>query len=348
MTAPTPAETAQVKRMATQYFQLVELPHLSFPQSPSLMKPEVQQLIYESMFNEAACWPMPPVWYRSRVLKSLISRLEAAIIDPDEDEINDSLVAAWGELIALPRRPAHLEAQELSYIRYTAPTSLGSDAASSDSRPYIITCENRNLILAAGTTGFRTWEAALHLATYLSTAEGRRLVQGMAVIELGCGVGLLSMYCLKCLNARTVVATDMEQGLMDALDDGIKRNQLDSQRITGRLWNWADALGGEDNDAGEKLQFDVAIGADLIYDPDVVPLLVKAIGRLFTHHGVKHFVIAATLRNVATFELFLAQCAASGFTCSKVDYESPPRTEQDGLYHDTDNPIHTYIVKPHE
>lgn len=45
-----------------------------------------------------------------------------------------------------------------------------------------------------------------------------------------------------------------------------------------------------------------------IYDPDVIPLLLSAIQDLFKNHGIKQFVISATLRNRATFEMFLHGC----------------------------------------
>ncbi|KAI5278476.1 hypothetical protein KEM54_004587, partial [Ascosphaera aggregata] len=171
-------------------------------------------------------------------------------------EINDSLVSSWGELISLPRRPSHIEAQELSYIRYTAPKVIDKYP-----RPCVITSENRNLILASGTTGYRTWEAALHLGTFLSTPAGRVLIRGKHIVEIGCGIGFLSMYCLKCLDAKTVTACDMEQGLLDALNDCVEKNHLDPRCIKGKLWNWSDSF-SSGSDQGRST-FDIAIGADL-------------------------------------------------------------------------------------
>ncbi|KZZ98125.1 hypothetical protein AAP_00386 [Ascosphaera apis ARSEF 7405] len=224
------------------------------------------------------------------------------MIDPDEDEINDQLVSSWGELISLPRRPSHIEAQEPAYIRYTAPSLLNKHP-----RPYVITYEKRFVISASGTTGFRTWEAALHLGTLLSTPAGKALIQGKNVLEIGCGVGFLAMYCLKCLDVQTITACDMEQGLIDSMNHCLDRNGLDPQRITGRLWDWSQPFSANAKQ-GEPTTFDVAIGADLIYDPDVIPLLLSAIQDLFKNHGIKQFVISATLRNRATFEMFLHGC----------------------------------------
>lgn len=53
------------------------------------------------------------------------------------------------------------------------------------------------------------------------------------------------------------------------------------------------------------------IAADVIYDPDIVPLLVAAIRVLLTEDGGGHTpiaVVAATVRNPDTFKLFLDTC----------------------------------------
>ncbi|KAI5297282.1 hypothetical protein KEM55_004925 [Ascosphaera atra] len=343
----TPQLLEQLDQLACQYFQLVESDRLTFPPPSRLVRPQVQQYIYDTMFNASAVWPLPPVGYRSRVLKSLISKLETAIIDPDEDlaqEILDDLVASWGELISMPRRSPLEEAQKLSYIRYTAPKILGKSP-----RPSIVTSENRGLILSSGTTGFRTWEAAMHLGTFLSTPSGKTLVQGKNVIELGCGVGFLSMYCLKCLEANSIVATDMEQGLIDAIDDCIQKNELNSSRIKAGIWEWGNVLDPKlvpPSNEENAPSFDVAIGADLVYDPDIVPLLTSAIKYLFDTCKVKQFIISATVRNRETFSKFLTTCDQYNLNWNLVDFQSPPREQQDGLFHKTDVPIQTYRILP--
>lgn len=44
------------------------------------------------------------------------------------------------------------------------------------------------------------------------------------------------------------------------------------------------------------------------YDVDIIPLLVETISDLFAHHGVKEFILAATIRNEHTFGTFLDAC----------------------------------------
>ncbi|EEP77267.1 conserved hypothetical protein [Uncinocarpus reesii 1704] len=322
------------------------------------------------MFNEAAIWPIPPVDYRSRVLKSVLSRIEDAFTDPEEDEILDDLMNTWSDLITRPRRSPLEEAQELSYIKYSPPGRLDSTPSQS-----VITSENRGLILSSGTTGFRTWEAALHLGTYLSTLTGRARIAGKNVVELGAGTGFLSMYCLKYLDANHVVATDRELALLSNIQDCVSRNNLDRLKFRTCIWEWGrpfEPTGRVDADC--PTSFDVALGSDLIYDTDLVPVLLSTLHDLFDNYGLKEFIISATLRNPKTFTTFLKSCGAnprqilpmsavvvhtsrslismsleeSYFHTQPIDFSAPPLESQDGFFHNTNVPIRTYRITTRE
>lgn len=152
-------------------------------------------------------------------------------------------------------RPSELDTvQQLSSVRYTAPTV--------ETRS-IITTESRGLILSSGTTGFRTWEAALSLATFLSTSAGLDHIRGNRVIELGAGTGLLSMYCAKYLGATHVLATDGNTALIETLKStSFPHNGLvDTSKIRAKVWEWGDPL---ELDQGQSTDFDVALGADVV------------------------------------------------------------------------------------
>ncbi|OJD14442.1 hypothetical protein AJ78_05210 [Emergomyces pasteurianus Ep9510] len=301
----------QVDLLAAQYLQLLEPQRLSIPPKNVLIRPGVQQLIYQSMFDETHVWPIPPPGYRTRVLKILISKLEESISNPEEDEILDDLMTSYSDLISFPRQSPFEEAQKLSYIRYTAPRDLDSQGSHNDQ--YIITSEKRNVIFAAGTTGFRTWEAALHLGTYLSTTAGRSLIEEKKIIELGSGTGFLSMYCVKCLGAQSVTATDRDPALVSNIKDCAMRNNISGSRINAGIWEWGTPFQPVQlSSSGEPDQlFDVALGADLIYDPDLVSLLLSTLRDLFDKHGVKVFIMSSTHRNPETFNAFLNACGAS-------------------------------------
>lgn len=176
----------------------------------------------------------------------------------------------WGNLVAQPKPTALQQAQELSHVKYTAPLQFPP----STSERNVITAESRGVILSGGTTGNRTWEAALHLGSFLASSPGEALVRGKRVIELGAGTGFLSLFCARHLGARGVVATDREPALIKNIHDCIPLNQAqtrdDSESIPiyPAVWDWGTPLEWteemspliEDN----QLTFDVALGADLV------------------------------------------------------------------------------------
>jgi hypothetical protein len=78
-------DASQISILSAQYFQLVAPDSLALPPKESIIKPNVQATIYENLFNEAVNWPIPPVRYRTRVLKAILARIEESITNPDED-----------------------------------------------------------------------------------------------------------------------------------------------------------------------------------------------------------------------------------------------------------------------
>lgn len=74
----------EVRKLVAQYFQLVDSPHLDLPSGDVLLRPVVQEALYERMFDESLT-PLPPAAYRTRVLKLIVARIEASIKDPEED-----------------------------------------------------------------------------------------------------------------------------------------------------------------------------------------------------------------------------------------------------------------------
>ncbi|KAJ5632164.1 hypothetical protein N7490_008503 [Penicillium lividum] len=327
---------------AAQYFQLVDPPSLDLPPDNVLIRPEIQAALYQRMFDESLT-PLPPATYRARILKLLIARIEGAFTNPEEDEILDDLMTAWGNLLAQPK-PSPMEvATELSHIKYTAPR-----------QPHIpdrtvITVENRGLILSGGTTGNRTWEAALHLGSFLASAEGQTIVQGKRVIELGAGTGFLSLLCARHLGVRSVVATDREPGLVANMRECVRLNSVAEGRdisMYPALWDWGTPLEGVEGVEEGELEFDIALGADLVYDADIVPPLLVTLRDLFENYGVKQFVTGVALRNEATFQAFLTECDSYGYKLERLPFESTPADQQTGFFHTIDIPVQTYRVLP--
>jgi protein-lysine N-methyltransferase EEF2KMT len=72
-------------RFRKQYFELLDPDKLHFPPAVTVIKPEVQAELYETMFNADKLSHPPPSKYQIRVLKALLARIEEAVADPDED-----------------------------------------------------------------------------------------------------------------------------------------------------------------------------------------------------------------------------------------------------------------------
>ena len=144
--------------------------------------------------------------------------------------------------------PSESEAAQIkSSVTYTLPSSPenGNSPSENLSRDdefrtrqgimnerMITLLESRSLIAAAGSTGQRTWEAALHLGAYLVAQDDKSIgirtdIKGKHVVELGAGTGLISILCAKFLDARRVTATDGDENVVEALRTNSFLNGVD-------------------------------------------------------------------------------------------------------------------------
>lgn len=125
--------------------------------------------------------------------------------------------------------------QQKYHVQYTLPAPLSA----STEPPVITILESRGVISASGTTGCRTWDAALRLGTFLVSLPGRKLVNGKDVIELGAGTGFLSLLCAKYLGARHVLATDGDARVIEDLKETAMVNSLDkNDHFEAMVFKW--------------------------------------------------------------------------------------------------------------
>ncbi|KAH6838381.1 putative methyltransferase-domain-containing protein [Chaetomium sp. MPI-CAGE-AT-0009] len=321
----------QVSRFCWQNLQVDPAP--VFPDAELLREEEVQETIYKRVFSDEVSF-RPPRRYRVKILKELMTRIESSIQDWDRHGISDNLTFALSHLLSQPLPSETDAAQQRDYVTYhlsllqTRPTAVDP--------PHINLLESRSLISASGTTGLRTWEAALHLGQYLCADPSS--VKSRRVLELGTGTGYLAVLCAKYLGSDRVIASDGSEEVANHLTDSFSLNGLrGSPKITAMQLRWGHTLVGTEVD-GEKL--DTVLGADITYDVSVIPALVATLedlGRLFPALSV---LIAATERNRATFERFLDVCGERGFTVTHESFPVPPRSEQNGPFYSDTTPIH--------
>ncbi|KAI1808804.1 putative methyltransferase-domain-containing protein [Daldinia bambusicola] len=325
-----------IDRFCRQYLQLER--DLEYPPTETLRELDVQDTIYRRIFADDALAYAPPPRYQLRVLKELTSRIEASIEDWDLHGVSDDLMNALSSLLARPLPSETTAAQQKSYVTYTL--SLLDDHDNVTQIPAQITLlESRNLISASGTTGLRTWEAALHLGQFLCTNP--MIIRGKRVLELGSGTGYLSILCARFLSSTTAIASDGSDEVVANLPENFFLNGLqDSKNIREMDVKWGHALvGTEDKHWNGGMPIDVVLGADITYDKSIIPALVATLEELagmFPHVAI---LIAATERNQETFKAFLDVCEKRLFKVEEVDFELLPRQNQRGPFYSDKVPI---------
>lgn len=167
-------------------------------------------------------------------------------------------------LLATQTEPSSFEAaQEKSPVIYTFATESGPS-----SQDVVVVKETRNLLSAGGSTGMRTWDAALHVASYL--LRNRALINGKRVLELGAGTGFLSILCAGPLRASRVVSTDGAAEVVDLIRNNIELNEhyfeVDNCRLSPEVLRW----GREDTLKLHEKQFPQPEPCDCVIATDVV------------------------------------------------------------------------------
>lgn len=163
--------------------------------------------------------------------------------------------------MAHPVPSASTAAQLRNFVTYTAPSPDRNS-------PKVTLLEAPSLLASSGTTGFRTWEAALHLASFLFSIEGRDFVTNKNIVELGAGTGFLSIFCAAHLGAKHALATDGSGEVINDLKSNLGLNgPLVRERVNAKILQWGHALiGGAADYREEGKVYDLVIGADVVRD----------------------------------------------------------------------------------
>jgi len=231
-------------------------------------------------------------------------------------------------------------AQQKSFVTYT----LSSLPLTSGELPTITLLESQNLLAAAGITGFRTWEAALHLGNYLCTYAS--LVNGKSILELGAGTGYVSVLCSKYLGASRVLSTDGSDDVVASLSTNFYLNGLQDQTVIQcKELKWGQALlGSEHPQWNSGRQIDLVLGADLTYDGSNHAALVSTFGDLFNLYPQVKIIIAATIRNLTTSQKFLEICQGNRYMVDEVEFPIEAADLQEGPFYSDKVPIQLCMI----
>jgi protein-lysine N-methyltransferase EEF2KMT len=260
-------------------------------------------------------------------------------------DVSDELMTTLAALLA-QRLPSELEAiQQKSYHTYYLSTLEARQPEKGPGNeelldgPFITLLETSAILSGSGTTGLRTWEAALYLGDYLCSNPAT--VTGKRVLELGAGTGYISILCAKHLGALQVIASDGSDDVVNSLPDNFFLNGLQDDTAISRMdMKWGHAIvGTEEAEWNGGRQIDLVLGADILYDPTVQVPLMGTLDELFDMFPAMEVLIAAMIRNEETFERFGAVCQARGYLVEYVDFPLKRREEQDGPFYASDLPM---------
>lgn len=188
-----------------------------------------------------------------------------------KQETHESLLEVYTDLLSRSSSsssPLDIDAAR-SYVTYILPPSPCSGREIGQS---ITLHESRNIISGQGTTGLRTWEAALALSEYLICTHLAQIYKNLSfaaavegsgqvlrefdrVLELGAGTGLVSIVAAR-LGATEVLTTDGDWNVCEALFKNVGLSGVgDIVTVRKRLW-------GDEVETNEK--FDLVLGADVV------------------------------------------------------------------------------------
>lgn len=180
-----------------------------------------------------------------------------------------------------------------------------------------------------GSTGCHEWEAGFYLAEFLMNHPD--IVAGNKVVELGSGAGVSGIVAAR-LDPEELVLTDGDPETVDNLLGNLKRNGIPAvgelsteaghrHKVKCVQMSWE---GFKDHPVSGMAPH-VILGADLLYDPGVIPCLVELLKHGLSSGTCCVAYIATALRNESTLDAFLSASQSHGIEvrdCTAVDPRS--------------------------
>ncbi|XP_051790080.1 protein-lysine N-methyltransferase EEF2KMT isoform X2 [Erpetoichthys calabaricus] len=276
---------------------------LIFQELETYLRDSASSALLSQIISKTVCHPIcksrpPSNQYQRLFLSELIKRHETTASEP-LDELYDALAEVL-----------RLEEQAQCHKSYRLPTG-----------DFVSLIENQ-AVISEGTTGLVTWEAALCLAEW--AMEHTDIFQGRSILELGSGMGLTGITVCKMCRPHKYIFSDCHPNVLRQLQRNLSLNNLAIQEF---------ASTGASNTSGVQIMVknldwevasqehfkdlcvDVVIASDVVYDPEIVPCLVKLLSQFLIcaeKDKVPNMYIASTIRNHETYASFRRELEASG------------------------------------
>lgn len=192
--------------------------------------------------------------------------------------------------------------------------------------------ETPRVISGQGTTGARTWNAALLLGFVINTdSRFKGELDNLTVLELGAGTGLVATALAKKQqhNLQKIIITDGDSGVVEKLRPTLELNNVDEQSIECVQLLWGET--------SIPSNVDVVLGADIIYDPSVLAVLLDTLGDFFAS-GTRYAIISRSDRNPDTTAQWEKQCDER-FSREVIRVENPQTSGLPCWFHSGANDI---------
>ncbi|XP_004930434.1 protein-lysine N-methyltransferase EEF2KMT isoform X1 [Bombyx mori] len=275
------------------------------PDSVKLMTWSWQELFVDLTLRSPVIKKYPISTELSRIfLKKLINCIEPV------QEVHDNLYAE------LCRAMNNSAIEDYCYRHYVISNDLNN----------IITMKETKNMVVNGTTGMRTWEAALMLSDWILC--NKELFSSKDVLELGSGIGFTGITLAKFCEPKSVTMTDCHEDVLQVLCENVDINfpsqcknrssdgttyELDNvSRVDVKMLDW-----NEITDLPNKRP-DVILGADIVYDPSILKPLCNVLKIFCDRKNDVNIYIASIIRNELTFESFLQVLETYNFHCEKL------------------------------
>ena len=189
-------------------------------------------------------------------------------------------------------------------------------------------------------SGLTSWTAGECLSSWLDSHPD--LLRGHSVLELGSGSGITGVFVLKRLpDITSYTFTDCHLKVLDNLRNNVTNNLGDTGMIvrddseclemrtagnTEVMVTDLDWVSFSERPGDSDLKADIILGADIVFDPDLIPSLVTTIRILLSRTDQGLAVIVCCVRNTETFALFEKSLQEQGleFTKELLHDSTPP------------------------
>ncbi|XP_077387575.1 protein-lysine N-methyltransferase EEF2KMT isoform X2 [Festucalex cinctus] len=171
-------------------------------------------------------------------------------------------------------------------------------------------------LISEGTTGLVTWEAALYLAEW--ALDHPQTFAGRKVLELGSGAGLTGVVVCHSCGPSSYIFSDCHQSVLQRLRDNLSINGLLNNKtkttrteVSVQELDWTDMT----EERLKEFSVEVVIAADVVYDPDVVVVLVQFLSKILKCSRGRvpaEVLICSTVRNPHTYAGFKHSLSDAG------------------------------------